>query len=92
MILKEGQIINDGECATKEHEGFWYVYVLNDEKDELGFYKITIENDIYNFELVEDSKKVEELILLFAKDYAEKNPDATKELKEFMDLNSKEGE
>ena len=79
MILEEGQIINDGEndlivCATKEHEGAWYAYVLNDKTDEVGFYKVKDLGEDYDFELVEDEKLIQELILAFAKDYAKENP------------------
>lgn len=87
MILKEGQIINDGEndliiCAVKEHEKSWYIYTLNEEYDELGFYKVNDLGEEYDFELVEDEKQIQELILVFAKEYAEKNPNVLRELKE----------
>lgn len=95
MLLKEGQVINDGEndlivCATKEYKGTWYAYLLKDNTDEVGFYKINIENGVYNFELVENKKEIEELILLFAKEYAEKNPNALKELDEYINSNDEE--
>ena len=94
-LAKEEQIINDGEndlivCATKEYKGTWYAYLLKDNTDEVGFYKINIENGVYNFELVENKKEIEELILLFAKEYAEKNPNALKELDEYINSNDEE--
>ena len=80
MILEQGQIINDGEndlivCATKEYENNWYAYVLNSETDEVGFYKVKDIGNDYDFELVEDEKNIEELILVFAKDYANEHKD-----------------
>ena len=87
MNLKVGQVINDGFndliiCAVKEHEKSWYIYTLNEESDQLGFYKVNDLGEEYSFELVEDEKQIQELILIFAKEYAEKNPNVLKELEE----------
>ena len=92
MILEEGQVINDGEndlivCATKEYKGTWYAYLLKDNTDEVAFYEVRDLGDDYDFKLVEDKKKISELILFFSKDYAEKNPDAIKELDEYINSN-----
>lgn len=94
-MLKEGQLIKDGEsnliiCSVKEYDGFIYAYVLNDKTNEVGFYKVNVENGIYDFELEEDKKQVEELILVFAKDYVSKNPQAIEDLEKLINPNSEE--
>ena len=97
MILDKGQIINDGEndlivCATKEYEGLWYAYVLNNKTDEVGFYKVTDLGEDYDFELVEDEKKIKELVLLFGKDYIKENPNVISKVQQIIDLDKKDNQ
>ena len=42
------------------------------ESDELEFYKVNDLREEYDFELVEDERQIQELILVFAKEYVEK--------------------
>ena len=68
MNLKVGQVINDGFndliiCAVKEHENSWYIYTLNEESDQLGFYKVNDLGEEYSFELVEDESDADAIIV-----------------------------
>ena len=90
MKLEVGQIINDGDndlivSALKEHEGSLYAYVMNINTDEVGFYKVIDLGEEYDFKLVEDDKTINELFLMFAKDYATKNPEAFDRIKKSID-------
>ena len=90
-MLKAGHIIKDENddlivCSTKEFGNILYAYIMNDTTKEFGFYKVDIQEDTYNLELVEDEKKLQELILIFAKDYIEKNPEVVKKIENITNL------
>ena len=89
MMLKQGQIINDGDsdlivCDVKEYEGKTYAYMMNDNNSEVGFYEVVDLGEEYDFNLVEDEKLNKELILIFAKDYANKNPEIVEEVNQII--------
>ena len=71
MILKKGQIVNDGEndlivCDVKLFENQWYAYLLNEVTCDVSFYKVIIHEDKYDFEEVVDEKLLEKIIRFFS--------------------------
>ena len=80
MILEKGNLVNDGEndlliCSAITYDKKEYVLLLNMETDELGFYYVKMNNDIYDFSLVKDENLIEKLLFHSAKNFLKKNED-----------------
>lgn len=78
MILKEGQYISDGKrdllvCKTLRIEDIWYTYLLDEKTEEVAFYRIDINNEMYDFEEIIDNNLIEKLILDFSKEILKEN-------------------
>ncbi len=83
MILKKGQIVNDGAnnlivCDVRIFENNWYAYLLNESTDEVSFYKVIIDDVKYDFIEVIDEKLLQKLVIFFANEnIKDKNVAAT---------------
>ena len=71
MILKKGQIVNDGEndlivCDVRLFEDDWYAYLLNESTEEVSFYKIIIDEEKYDFIEIVNKNLLGRLVQFFA--------------------------
>ena len=78
MILERGTFVNDGDkdllvCSIATEDGLTYALLLDLETDELGIYNISVEADVYSFNLVKDEKLQEKLLLNFSKYFVNDN-------------------
>ena len=76
-MFEQGQAINDGEknliiCDTLKINNKVYIYVLNEDNYEVGFYEVLDTDDSYNFKLVKDEKIIREIMLLISKKFLSK--------------------
>ena len=71
MILKKGQIVNDGEndlivCDVRLFKDDWYAYLLNESTEEVSFYKIIIDEEKYDFIEIVNKNLLGRLVQFFA--------------------------